>query len=432
GAGDEIGAESVFAQTLPRLLPSERVEIHDVTPLLAPQEQPRYRELRGPERARYHERLWRLADPLYLTEGNESLVEHISRRVYARILAYAPADGDLGWGPDVVELTMRFGVPTARTQNFGDGVGGKRVTEHFAPNQLTYVPPATLTKGALVGFEPGSAWPYDTVRTRSGYAPETFRRMLVIEHQVARYPASSGGDLRADYVLPLDSVVALPARFAVALFALDSTFQILGQAHDTVTVHSAGSSGTLSMPLPAGTVAYSLEALELSTRLASRARYLLPVQSAARPRLSDVAVMTSSEAPPPSARAGAEFKPLPSLVIQQGDAIALFMEAGGLTADPGRQVRYRVDLEVLEQSSPGTFGRVVRRLSRALGLGGDDIAPRITWNQQQDARETTVITLKLGQVQLEPGVKQFRLTLTDLQTNASASTDRLVRIVKAR
>jgi hypothetical protein len=432
GAGDAVGAESVFARTLPKLLPSERVEIHDVLPLLAPQEQPRYRDLSGAERARYHERLWRLADPLYLTDGNESLVEHISRRIYSRILAYAPPAGDLGWGPDVAELTMRFGVPVARTQNFGAGVGGKRVTEHFAPNQLTYVPPATITKAGLAAFEPGSAWPYDTIRSRNGYAPATLRRMLVMEHQVARFPAREGGQLRADYRLPLDSAVTLPARVAVALFALDSAHQVLAETRDTVTVTADRASGSLTMALPVGTVAYSLESIELGSRLASRARYMLPPRTTPRPRLSDVTIMSSSEAPPPASRSAAAFTPLSSLVIAQDEAIALYLEAGGLVVDAGRQVRYRVDLEVMEQSSPNTFGRVVRRLSRALGLGGDDVAPRITWNQQQDARETTVIALKLGRVQLEPGVKQFKLTVTDLQSGASASTERIVKVVANR
>jgi len=171
-SGDEAAAENLFARTLPQLLPSDRVRLHDASALLSRSEQQKYQALSGAERARYHERLWRLADPLYLTEGNESLIEHFSRRIYGHILAYAPADGDVVWGPDVEQLTLRFGIPTARTQNFGTGVGGKRLTEHFAPNQLTYVPPALITKAGLTPFEPGTPWPYDTIRSTSGYAQD--------------------------------------------------------------------------------------------------------------------------------------------------------------------------------------------------------------------------------------------------------------------
>jgi hypothetical protein len=431
-SGDEATAETVFARTLPQLLPSERVRLHDASALLTREEQQKYHTLTGSERARYHERLWRLADPLYLTEGNESLIEHFSRRVYSHILAYAPASGELGWGPDVEQLTLRFGVPTARTQNFGTGVGGKRVTEHFAPNQLTYVPPALITRAGLTPFEPGTPWPYDTIRSTSGYAPKTFRRMMVLEHQVARFPARTSGELRADYLIPLDSAVQLPARFEVALFALDSTYQVVAEKRDTVTVNGAQAARRLSMTLPAGIVAYSLEAIDLGSRLAARGRYLFPARTALRPLLSDLVIMRASDAAPPTSRTDAEFRPLSTLMIRQGDAIALYFEARGLTANAARDVRYRVDLEVLEPDSPGTFTRVVRRLGRALGMGGDDVAPRITWNQEQTTTETTVIALKLGAVQLEPGLKQFKLTLTDSQTGASSTVERLLRITRTR
>ena len=137
-----------------------------------------------------------------------------------------------------------------------------------------------------------------------------------------------------------------------------------------------------------------------------------------------------SEAAAPSARSDGEFKPLASLLIKQGDPIALYFEARGLTANAAREVRYRVDLEVLEPTNSGVFSNVVRRLGRALGVAGDDVAPRITWTQQQTAAETTVIALKLGQVQLDPGLKKFRLTLTDVQTGATATVERLLRINK--
>jgi hypothetical protein len=427
GTGDDASAESVFARTLAKILPNERRNLHDVTSLLDPQEQPRYRALSGTERARYHERLWRLADPLYLTDGNESLVEHFSRGVYGRILAYSPT-GEGAWGPDVAELTLRFGVPTARTQNFGDGMGGKQLTEHFDPNQLTFIPPAQLTRPALHPFEPGGVWPYDTIRSRSGYAPRSFRRMMVLEHQVTRFPGKEGGELRADYVLPLDSVTALPARFEVALYALDAEYQIVGQMHDTVSVDAAGTAGNLSMPLPPGTVAYSLEALEISSRLAARARYQFPVRSGGL-AISDIVIMSSSDAPPPSSRAVSEFRPMPALVIPRGDAITLYLEVQGLAVNARRRVEYRVELEVLEQNNPGAVARVVRGLGRVLGMSGDDVAPRVTWNQEQNAQPTTVVALKLGQIQLAPGLKQFKITLTDTQNRGrNATTERLIRI----
>ncbi|HSL72314.1 MAG TPA: hypothetical protein VK864_18845, partial [Longimicrobiales bacterium] len=426
GAGDDALAEQTFLRALYEALPNERQEMHDVMFLLRKDEQPRYRALSGPERARYLERLWRLADPLYLTPGNESQVEHYARRVYARILSYAPGADGMGWGPDQEQLLIRFGAPTARTYNFGQGQG-RQLTEHYHPDQMTYVPPAQVTRVALSRFEPGSPWPYDTVRAFSGYAPRSIRRMRVLEHQVARFPGDSL--MRADFVVVPDDSAGRPARVEVGLFALDSTYEVIAEARDTILIESERVAGSISVRLPAGAAAYSLEALELGTRYAQRARYALPVVSGPRPVLSDVVIFAATDAAPPANRESAAFQPLPSLVIPRGTAIGIYIEARGLARTTDGSNRYRVDLEVLEQDKPGIFSRAVRRLGRALGMQSDDVAPRITWTQQQAAATTASVGLKLGSVGLDPGLKQFKITVTDLQTNRSASVDRLVKVV---
>jgi len=117
-------------------------------------------------------------------------------------------------------------------------------------------------------------------------------------------------------------------------------------------------------------------------------------------------------------------------VVPRETPIALYLEARSLVPDAQRRVRYRVELEVLEQDKPGTFSRVVRGLGRVLGVSGDAIAPRVTWTQDQAAAATNTIALQLGAVQLEPGLKLFRITLIDLQTNGTVTVERLVRVPK--
>lgn len=426
-AREDEQADARFARGLSRALPSERQQMHDVSSLLTREERAKYQALPARERALYHERLWNLADPLFLTPGNESLAEHLSRKVYARILAHVPADADgLGWGPDQEELTVRFGVPTTRTQNFGQGTG-KQLTAHYDPDQVTYVPPGLLTRAHQLRFEPGAAWPYDTVRAHSGYAPRTLRRMEVLEHQVARFPQSDSTVLRADFVVMLDDSARRPATIEVGLFLLDSMYQVIAHVRDTMAAESDRMVGTLSLRLPAGATAYSLETLDTATRLASRARYLLPPLPRARPILSDVVIFGASDAAAPTSRANAEFQPLPSLVVARSASIGLYLEARGL-ARSQQQVRYRVDLEVLEQERPGSFTRLVRRLGQALGMQQDEVAPKITWTQEQRGTDPVSIGLKLGRVQLDPGLKLFRVTITDLSNNAASTVERLVRV----
>jgi hypothetical protein len=182
------------------------------------------------------------------------------------------------------------------------------------------------------------------------------------------------------------------------------------------------------MKLPAGAVAYSVEAIDLGSRLAARGRNLFPVRGTGRPMLSDLVILTGSTGAAPESRRDPAFNPLATLVVSQGAPIALYLEARSLTPDAGRRVRYRIELEVLEQEKPGTFSRVVRGLGRVLGVAGDQIAPRVTWTQDQAAAATNTIALQLGAVQLDPGLKLFRLKLTDLQTNAATSVERLVRV----
>jgi hypothetical protein len=428
GARDDAAADETFALALHDALPSERQQMHDVTFILERDERQKYEAFTGPQRARYLERLWRLADPLYLTPGNESLVEHLSRKVYTHILALAPSGEEGAWAADQEALTIRFGVPTARTYSFGQ-TGQKSLIEHYDPDQLTYVPPALVTKGGLPRAEPGSAWVYDTVRANSGFAPRTLRRMKTLEHQVERFPAGDSTLVRADFTLTLDDSVKLPARVQVALFVLDSTYDVIAAVIDTMNVEAAKPVGTLSVRAPASAAAYSLEAMELGTRLANRARYALPVMPRARLTLSDVVLFAASDAPPPNARTSAQFTPFSSLVLARGTPIGIYLEARGLTRTPDRMNKYRVDLEVLEQEKPGVFSRAVRGLGRALGLQGNDVAPKISFTQNQPAADPAGIGIKLGSIQLEPGLKQFRVTVTDLQTNASVVTDRLVRVV---
>lgn len=422
--GDDERAEGFYARGMMQMIPRDRAEMHDVLALLDKDEKRRYMPLPAPQKAAYHERLWRLADPLYLTAGNESLIEHFTRRVYAGMLAAAPSTEGRGFGAPETELTMRFGVPVAITMAFSPQ--GRRHIHHSHPNQLTYIPPAQITKGSLPRFEPGGAWPYDTVRQFSGYAPRTIRMMNVLEHQLTRFPGENV--VRVDYVLPTDSVVQYPTRFEVGLFMLDSAFAIVGEVREVLDVDAAGKTQTITAPLPAGAVAYSLEVLEPASRLAARARYAI-APPGARLVLSDLAILSGHADAPPASKASSDFQPFASLVLRRGTPIGLYAEASGLRAGNDNQVNYRVDLEVLEQDRPGIFSRTVRRLGQALGVSQDETSPRITWTQQQSAAAVTAISLKLGALELDPGLKLFRLTVTDVSSGQRTVIERLLRVV---
>lgn len=426
GAGDDGAADEAYARGLRLALPMERMQLHDLSFLLARDEREKYNALRGAERGSYQARLWSLADPLYLTPGNESLVEHLSRGVFNRIQQSVPGTE---WQNDSDVLNLRYGTPTERTLQFTPN-SGRIIVESFHPEQLTYIPPAMLTRGGVTRFEPGSAWPYDTIRAHSGYAPRSIRWMQVLPHQVSRFVLRDSVEMRADFRMTLDSAVSLPARVEVALFALDSMYNIVGAQVDTIVAEAREFSGRLSTRATVHARAYSVEARELGTLQAGRARYALAPLPRGRLTLSDlVMVMPSGEAPARS-RTSPDFKPLSTLDLAKGTPIGLFIETRGLARTPDRTVRYRVDLEVLEQERPGVFSRAVRGLARSLGVARQDVAPRISWTETQPHADVTTISLQLGQVNLEPGLKLFRVTVTDLASGAASAAvvDRLIRV----
>jgi len=149
GARDDAAADETFARALHDALPNERQEMHDVTFILSRDEREKYQALPGPQRARYLERLWRLADPLYLTPGNESLVEHLSRKVYTHILALAPyGDEQLLSRADTTSDSqthpVRRGLPAGLTAReaevlalIAEGIGNQAIAERLVVSLRT-------------------------------------------------------------------------------------------------------------------------------------------------------------------------------------------------------------------------------------------------------------------------------------------------------
>jgi hypothetical protein len=255
--------------------------------------------------------------------------------------------------------------------------------------------------------------------------------MRVLDHAVSRFHQDDSVVVRIDAALPYDSAVTLPTRLEFGVFLLDSMFRVVASTVDTMAVSTDSVEASLTLRLPEKAVAYSVEARELGSRLASRARHWLPAPlPAARPLLSDLVPLHGGAQALPESRRSPTFKPLSSLNLERGQALAIYLEVVGLTPNDDRMVSYSVDLEVMEQSRPGVFTRAVHRLGRALGLGGDDISPRITWNEQKPAAVAVPIALNLGRLQLDRGLKRLRVTVTDRETGVKSAIDRVVRVVR--
>ncbi|MDX1646518.1 MAG: hypothetical protein R3304_05190, partial [Longimicrobiales bacterium] len=150
------------------------------------------------------ERLWTLADPLYLVEGNDRRTAHLARWVASEIRSEARNPFRLRWGDDLTELTVRHGwqkgwerIP-ARSPSYRDQVIG-----HDHPLGRDYMPSAE----ALLA--PATAEPEAMVprlrRPRSLYAPEYAPVLLPMDGQLAVFPRGETMVVVSSHFLPADT-----------------------------------------------------------------------------------------------------------------------------------------------------------------------------------------------------------------------------------
>lgn len=438
-AREDSVAEEHFARGLARLAEKERRRIQDISYLLDGKERSIYRKLDESERLAYEEALWRLADPLYLTPGNERYAEHLARHVWSRLLAEAPrARRMLRWGNDLEQLTVRYGVPTSRERVLSDYFGlysgsEETMVEYFDPNQLAYLPETLRTDGMPPTPPPGSTWVLDRERARSGYHPLTLRRLRPIEHQVSRFPNGSNTLLRIDATIGLDSVASGAARASAGLFLLDGDYRPIlehrgriGIARDTAVLR-------YETDQPPGLYVYSVELLEEESRFAGRARYSveLPVIDPGRIALSDpVVTKPFGAAPPPSGRDDAALQPLASLTLAPGDTIGLYAEAHNLAVSSDRLSHFRVDLKVGKAEEPSLLARAWGWVGRKLGVAKPAETPQLSWEGEAEAGVPAILAVDLPIGGLDAGLYAIELVVTDLVATESASSTRIIRIDK--
>jgi hypothetical protein len=426
-AEQDTVAERLYAGVLDRLPDAERRRVEDVSWIIALEDRRAYRRMDPASRAAFERRLWRFADPLYLTPGNERWVQHVSRHVWSRILAMTPiVTGVVRWGRDLEELTVRYGVPTARSRTWGSFGSEGSLVEHYDPDALGFVPEDLMRRGLPPTPLPGETWALDRPRARSAFAPRTIRRLVPLDHQVTRFPVPGGTVLRIDAKLVLDSVAAGRAVARTALFVLDE--------HLSEFDRSAGEAPAVrdtvwfahEVRVAPGEVVYSMEALEAETRLAGRARYATDIDPPGGLRVSDPLIARPfGRGDRPAGRGDVVLRPLPSLRLAPSDTIGLYAEFDGLDPSPGARP-YRVELSVRRADRAVLPARVVSWLGGRIGLGRASPPPRLAWSA--DAAVDPVIAVDLQLDDLPAGLHVVHLRVTDARTGRSAESSRLIRI----
>ena len=417
---DILDAERAFRRALDTMPPHIRADWTDPEPVLG-------RDLRRwvsdqADSAAAVDRIWTLADPLFLAPGNDRWTTHMSRWSYAMSSEEARNPHQLLWGDDLTEVVVRYGWPVAWERSWPRaGTRSASVTGHDPPGAFRAFPPPEVLDWGPDRVEP-VPWEIPEGHSRSEYLPPYLDSLGVLEGQVGRFWRRNGvlvmGAWRSPRVEPpatapgapedpaeiRNRIVAAraqgPAPGPPAAPPLRAGFFVeqdgaLGV--DVRTVVAAEGPVRLSALAPwADWGVVSLETWSPETRRAHRFRagmgflHIMPDLFT----LSDLLLLeTGAEPAGPEEVAGILRT---STEVAGDEPLTLAFEVYGL-ASPSELVDFRAWVETRDE---GFFTRAVRWL----GFGGGREKVMIGWEEGgPEERGPLFRTFSIGLPDLEPG-----------------------------
>jgi len=380
------------------------------------------------------ERMWRMADPLYLVDGNDRLTAHYARWTVATLRDRARNPFHISWGRDLDELTVRHGWEmgwersTSRSFAIVDGVIGHKHPEgrDYMPAGQSVEDPANATAHDL---SPGKLTP------RSLYAPRYAPVLLPMGGQVAVFPRGPRMVIVATSFLPEDTTFHVGHRHALpwmepheqaglpdrrGLFASPLEG---GRAIERVTV--GGSDGTSMIDVPLGSYLVSSESWSPERRRAGRLRRGV----AARPApediatLSDILLLRSASPSPPTLEAALD-RTLLRPRVRSGEPFAIGWEIAGLG--------FRPEVLHFEVSVGRTDRGFIGRVGDFLHLSSPPRPLILSWEEPgPDDPGYHFRSLDLDVPALEPGQYEIRLVLRSAD-RTDAVTTRTLQVVDPR
>lgn len=389
-AEDIGGAESAFAGALGSMPAELRAEWTDPEPVLD----------RGlldwlsaqPDSSRAADRLWLLADPLFLTAGNDRWTGHLSRWVYAMSSEEARNPHRLRWGDDMTEAAVRYGWPVAWERSWPrSGPQSFTVTGRDNPAAVRTFPPDEVLDFAV---EDAVRWEIPDGHTRSVHIPPFLDSLAPLDGQVGRFWRRDGVIVAAAWTPPspsaADSAGFAPGPVEAGLFMEQSGALPLGartEAHAGETVRLSG----LTPSAEWGIVSFEILAPEIRRAYRLRTGVGLRRNPPDVLSISDLMLLDGDAEP-------ADFDEMLSVIrgsgeVAAGDALGVAFEVYGLGF---RSEVVGFDAWV-EKRNEGVLSRAVRWL----GLGGPKEEVSVSWDE-------------VGPDRPRPLFRAFRIGLPDL------------------
>ena len=427
-SGNTVEALDSFEAALALMPAPQAAEWRDPSELL---EYPSARWLRGtpgvaPEEA--HTRFWWMADPLFLTPGNERLAEHLARRFAAFLNSDAASTMVVGWNRNREAILIRYGFVAKwqRARPSLDEVGGGSVVLHWHPESRNLLPPLEALEDP--GGVPEGVWLLSESGARSASAP--ILAPLMVEGRTQTATLRREGDLLvvAAFGVPTDSVLEelrgsgekngkegvserphppweISARGAspdtlsgLFLFPADGPWGPLGVVDRTAT-------GTLQVRAPPGGYLLSMELWNPSGRWASRVRHGVRAEAVPPdvPTLSDILLLDSGPSLPRDLEAALpRMKPETSLAPEERFAVAWEVYGLGRRGEP-----LTFNLSLVEEE-----GSLIRRAFKWTGLFNKTPPLSISWTEGGPGELGPFFrAVDLDLPPLEPGRYVLRLEL---------------------
>jgi hypothetical protein len=218
--GNFAAADSAFAIALADMPTLNRCHWTNLSPLLDDDIRGTYRKMACAQRDSINARIWWVADPLYMTPGNERRTEHFSRVMHTALQKDAVNTYGSSWGGDLAELILRFGwaekwtqQPNTNTYFAADPLVTGHEREPGFHFFLTQRPPDRLAEIVDDLFDVYQFPP------REQYAPPYARALARLDAQVARFRRGDSTRVVAAFDVRGDTIFGR-RKFAAALIAM--------------------------------------------------------------------------------------------------------------------------------------------------------------------------------------------------------------------
>lgn len=388
-------ADAAFAEALETMDAERRREWSDPEPLLDGRGRELWEEAEEDDdvRGRILDRMWRLADPLYLVPGNDRRTEHYARHVAVWIREDARSPYGIFWSGDLARMLVRYGPEEGwereRRQPVTMEEGG--VIGHHHPESRRYAPPGGVLADPLSAGE--VEWDLDVRRPRSTHVPryapvldvEPFQVGLFRRGEdviaVAGYRRPDGDAERGRGAVPGEPAAGV--RAGLHLVVPDSGIRVR-------TVRTGPPAGGLAARAPAGAYVVSVEVWSPEDEVGARRRLgvereaLLP----GTPALSDLLVLDAAEALPASLEeVVGRLRPVAR--ICPGETATVAWELYGL-GDRSGSLEFGLRLDRVD---PG----LLERIGGWLGIGDPSQSVVLDWSESApDAAGPALRAVDLG------------------------------------